>query len=306
MPSEPMKQFRIDGILPPMITPFRSNGDVDLDAFVANVERWNGTALAGYLVHGSNSETAYLDEAEKLRLIDFTVRSASPEKFILAGTGLESTRATIELTNKAARLGVKAALVLTPFFYKGQMSDAAIIAHFSAVADKADMPVLIYNVPKFTGVNISVEAVRVLSRHPNIAGMKDSKGDLGQLAAFKAAVPPEFNLLVGTASALYGALELGIRAGILALANCLPDECVALKELFDSGDKPGARELQTRLNPVNAAVTETFGVAGLKHVCTLLGFAGGTVRSPLLPLDAAGQQAVRDILVRAEIPLEVQ
>jgi 4-hydroxy-2-oxoglutarate aldolase len=294
-------KLAITGILPPMITPFTGTGEVDEDAFTANMTKWNTTSLSGYLVLGSNSETAYLNEEEKLRLIGLTVRSAAGGKIILAGTGLESTRATIELTNRAAKLGAHGALVLTPSFYKGQMSDAAMIAHFTSIADNAAIPLFIYNVPKFTGVNISAEAVRVLSRHPNIAGMKDSKGDLAQLAAFKDVVPPEFTLMVGTASALYGALELGIGAGILALANFLPDECAELQSLFRQGEKTRAREMQQRLTPVNAAVTETFGVAGLKYACTLLGYAGGSVRSPLQPLDDAGRRAIRDVLVRAEI-----
>ncbi len=290
------KTSHITGILPPLITPFRENGDVDYDAFVWNLNRWNDDPLAGYLVLGSNSETAYLDEGEKLKLIGLTVKTAKKGRLIFAGTGVESTRETIRLTNKAARLGVQAALILTPSFYGGQMNDEALIKHFTSVADASDIPILIYNVPKFTHLNISIEAVRVLSHHPNIIGMKDSLGDVAQLQAFLRVVHSDFNLIVGNASSLYPALSLGIRAGILALANCAPKECVEIHRLFERGEHQKASELQTRMLAVNRAVTETYGVAGLKYASTLMGYQGGSVRSPLVPLNNEQKADLQRIL----------
>ena len=294
-----MIRLDIHGILPPMITPFCENGQVDYDVFTRNIERWNKEPLAGYLVLGSNSETAYLNEEEKLKLIKLTVKTAGKDRIVLAGTGLESTQATIALTNKAAKLGVDAALVLTPSFYTGQMTDEALINHFTAVAQATEIPILIYNVPKFTHFNISVTAVKALSQHSNITGMKDSAGDIAQLEAFKSVVPKKFNLIVGSASVLYPALKLGIRAGILALANCAPKECAEIQLLHDAGEHQKAQELQSRMNPVNKAVTGTYGVAGLKYACTLLRYEGGHVRSPLLPLKNEDKDAICKILVEA-------
>ena len=291
----------LHGILPPMLTPFRENGNVDYEAFVKNIERWNQAPLAGYLVLGSNSETPYLTEEEKLKLVELTVQSAAKDRILLAGTGLESTRETIRLTNAAAKLGAHAALIVTPFFYGAQMTDAALIRHYTIIADAAEIPILIYNVPKFTHLNISVEAVKILSQHPNIVGMKDSRGDVAQLEAFKNAVPKKFNLIVGSASILYPALSLGIRAGILALANCAPVQCAEIQRLFEDGKHFAAQELQATLIPVNKAVTDTFGVAGLKYACTLLGYNGGFPRSPLLPLSKDEQQSIQQILVQSRL-----
>ncbi len=291
----------ISGILPPMITPFRKNGQVDYDAFVRNIEMWNRTPLGGYLVLGSNSEAAYLTEKEKLKLIQLTVETTRKGRFVLAGTGLESTRETIRLTNKAAGFGAQAALILTPCYYGGQMTDNALIRHFTEVADAADIPILIYNVPKFTHLNISVEAVRVLSRHPNIIGMKDSRGDVPQLEAFLKAVPREFNLIVGSASILYPALALGIKAAILALANCAPAQCAEIQKLYDKSEHEKAKDLQARMLPVNKAISDTYGIAGLKYASTLVGYEGGSVRSPLLPIDHDGETEIRQILDRAGI-----
>lgn len=294
-----LKKILIEGVLPPMITPFKENGDVDYKAFESNIEKWNQDRLAGYLVLGSNSETVYLSEEEKIQLIKITVSNAKSDRYILVGSGMESLRETIRFTNIAAKLGVHAALVLTPFYYGGKMTNEALINYFTKLADNSDIPILIYNVPKFTHINIKAEVVEVLSRHPNIIGMKDSLGDVPQLATFKRVVPDDFNLLVGTASAWYPALTLGIKAGILALANCNPNECADVKEAFDSGDWEKAREIYQRIFPINTAVTATYGIAGLKYACDVLGYNGGTVRCPLLPINEEQKKDIESTLKNA-------
>ncbi|RPI20420.1 MAG: dihydrodipicolinate synthase family protein [Acidobacteria bacterium] len=289
----------IRGVIPPVITPFKENGDIDFNAHVRNIESWNACSLAGYLALGSNSEAVYLTTEEKIELLQVTAKSAAPGRIILAGTGAESTRETISLTNEAARAGAQAALVLTPFYYWTRMTEPALIAHFTQLADAADIPVLLYNVPKFTHLNISRRAVEVLSQHPNIIGMKDSSGDVAQLASFQSVIPAGFNLAVGTASAWYPALALGVTTGILALANCCPKECVEVQRLWEAGRNQEAQDLYRRLLPVNTAVTATFGIAGLKFAADLLGFRGGTVRSPLQELTGEEQLKLRQILVVA-------
>ena len=291
----------LHGIFSPMITPFKENGAVDYDSFVRNIERWNSTELSGYLVLGSNSEAPFLTTEEKLKLIELTGKSTRKEKIIFAGTGLESTKDTITLTNKSAQLGAHIALILTPCYYREQMTDNALINHFTAVADASDIPILIYNVPKFTHLNVSVEVVQVLSQHPNIVGMKDSSGNILQLKAIKDAVSKDFNLIVGTASILYFALELGIRAGILALSNCAPNECAEIQQLFENGKLHAAQRLKNKLLPVNKAVTETFGIAGLKYASTLRGYEGGYVRSPLLSLSNEDKIFIRNVLIDADL-----
>lgn len=296
-----MNKIRIEGVLPPMITPFKENGDVDYEAFEENIQSWNEDKLAGYLVLGSNSETAYLAEEEKIQLIKIIVSNAKPGRHIIVGSGMESLRETIRFTNVAAKLGVHAALVLTPSYYGGKMTHEALVNFFTVLADNSDIPILIYNVPKFTHINIKPETVEMLSKHPNIVGMKDSLGDVPQLATFKRIVPDDFNLMVGTASAWFPALTLGIKAGILALANCNPNECASVKESFDNGDWEKAREIYQRVFPINTAVTGTYGIAGLKYACDLLGYKGGKVRAPLLPLKEEEKRSIEEILEKAQV-----
>jgi 4-hydroxy-2-oxoglutarate aldolase len=249
---------RIKGVIPPMITPFKENGDVDYDKHIANMEHWNEDRLCGYLE-------------------------------------------TIAFTNKAADLGAQAALILTPSYYHAKMNDEAQINFFTHVADNVKIPVLLYNVTAFTHINLSAHTVSTLSRHPNIIGMKDSTGNIPQLVNFLNVMADDFNLMVGTASAWFPALGLGITGGIFALANCAPNECTLVQTAYDEGDYDKARETYVRIFPVNAAVTATFGVAGLKYANRLMGYHGGYVRNPLLPLKKEDEEKIQAILQTADL-----
>ena len=296
-----MSKLQLKGVMPPMVTPFKENGEVDYDAFVYNVQKWNDTKLTGYLVLGSNSETCYLTWDEKIELIKLTVANASKDKHLCVGSGMESIADTIKLTNQAAELGMQSALVLTPFYYIGKMKAKALITYFTEVADHTDIPIMIYNVPKFTHNNIEAAAVAELCKHPNIIGMKDSTGDVPQMATWKRITTPDFNCMVGTAGAWFPCLCLGVKAGIHALANCCPNECAEIQELFDAGKYEESRALYQRMFPVNSAVTGTYGIAGLKYACDRLGYKGGQVRKPLLPLTEDEKKGLDAILEKAEL-----
>lgn len=292
---------KLKGVLPPMITPFKTNGDVDYDGFASNIRKWNEDKLAGYLVIGSNSETVYLSEEEKLELVRLTAENAAPGRRVMVGSGLESARETITLTNKCAKLGAHCALILTPFYYGSSMTTQALIRYFSVVADSSEIPILLYNVTKYTHVNISAEAVAELSKHPNIVGMKDSNGDVPQLATFLRVADPSFQVLTGTFAAWYPALTLGITATISAMANCCPNEIAEVQELFDAGDWEGARSVYQRMFPVNAAVTGTFGISGLKFAAGYCGYTGGYVRNPLIDSGSEDKAKLTAILEKAMV-----
>lgn len=298
-----MANLHFQGVIPPMVTPFTPDGTVDYEAHTRNIARWNTTGLSGYLVLGSNSEASSLNEEEKLRLIELTAQHAHAEHIILAGTGMESTAETIRLTNLAAKAGAQAALVLTPFYYRDALTEAAQILHFQKVADKSDIPVLLYNVPKYTNVNLGNKAIETLSRHPNIIGMKDSSGNITQLSEFQRVADPDFQILTGTAGVWYPALVMGVKAGIMALANCAPAVLVQIQADVANGRMAAAEALYRKWVPLNNAVTGTYGVAGLKYVCNQLGYEAGEVRSPLLPLEDAGKKALDRLMTANGITL---
>jgi 4-hydroxy-2-oxoglutarate aldolase len=289
--------LKLAGILPPLVTPFGADGSLDLAAFEANLESYSSFDLGGYLVLGSNGEAAALEEEEKVALVR-SARRLAGSKLLLAGTGLESTRATIAFTRKVADLGADAALVLTPHYYKGQISHEALRRYFESVAEASSIPVFLYSVPAFTGIPFPPALAPVLAGHPNIAGMKESSGDLGLLERIVSSVPPSFVVACGSAPVVYPALCLGAAAGILAVACCAPGPSVALYRAFVTGDHALARRLQAALTPLAVAVTATFGVAGLKAAMDLAGLRGGEVRAPLLPFPPAAREELAALLAR--------
>jgi len=287
------------GVIPPLVTPFRADGAVDLAAFEANLEALAVHDFAGFLVLGSNGEAASLDEEEKLTLVA-AARRRAPGRFLLVGTGMESTRGTAALTLEAAGLGADAVLVLTPHYYKGRMSVDALRLHFEAVADASPVPVYPYSVPAFTGLPWPPGLAPALAAHPRIAGMKESSGDVSLLGRVVSSVPASFEVACGNAPAFYPALCVGATGGVLAVANCAPRPTIALHRAFVAGDHDRARRLQAALTPLATAVTTTHGVAGLKLAMGLAGLRGGTVRAPLLPAPPSVLDEIRLLLERAE------
>ena len=297
--SKPTISLR--GIMPPIPTPFDATGDVHHGALVENLERWNQYDLRGYVVLGSNGEGVYLDETEKVRVWE-TARQAIPaDKLLVAGTGAESTRQTIAITLRAADAGADAALVVTPHYYSPGMTPDSLVQHYVQVADASPIPILIYNVPKFTSVNMSVAAVARAAEHPNIAGIKDTSGNITQLADTVRVVGPDFQVLAGSASFFLAGLTVGAVGGILALANIAPEKGLEMTRLFEAGARDEAAELQRRMIPVNSAVTAWFGIAGLKAALDMLGYYGGPVRSPLLGVTEEERQSLQEILEEGEI-----
>lgn len=287
------------GVIPPLVTPFREDGGLDLPGFEANLEALAAYPLAGFLVLGSNGEAASLEEQEKLQLVA-AARRRLAGRFLLVGTGLESTRATVALTAKAAGCGADAVLVLTPHYYKSRMSAEALRAHFEAVAEASPVPVYLYSVPAFTGLVWPPALASALAAHPRIAGIKESSGDVGLLSRIVATTPAGFEVGCGNAPVFYPALCAGAVGGVLAVANCAPRPTLALYQAWQGGDHARARRLQEALTPLAAALTTGHGVAGLKRAMELVGLRGGSVRGPLLPAADAVLDEVKPLLARAE------
>jgi 4-hydroxy-2-oxoglutarate aldolase len=296
-----MKSVSLSGIYPPIPTPFDAEGSVAHDRLAENIAKWCATPVAGLVVLGSNGEFTYLNDQEKLEVLR-TARAAIPKgKLFIAGTGCESTRSTLQLTEQAAAIGADVVVVLTPHYFRAQMDTAAMRRYFLEVAERSPLPVTIYNMPGNTGVDITAETVIELAQHPNIVGIKDSAGNMVKLGEIIRRAPSHFQVLAGSASFLYAAMTLGAVGGVAALANIAAGQCCQLYNLAREGRHEEARQLQLRLIPPNAAVTTRFGVPGLKLALDWLGYYGGPPRSPLAPLDAVQQAALRAILIEGGI-----
>jgi 4-hydroxy-2-oxoglutarate aldolase len=292
--------MNFSGVLSPIPTPFDDNDRVDTQRLTKAITRWMARPLAGIVVLGSNGEAALMDDFESDQAI-VAARDVVPrEKTFIVGTGRESTQATIKATKRAAEHGADAVLVRTPGFFKSQMTNDVFVRHYTAVADASPVPVLLYNFTAVTGVNLLPAAVARLASHPNIIGMKESGGDMAQVADLVSGTPSDFIVLAGSAPTFYAALCVGATGGILALGNVLPDQCVRLYELTRAGRHDEALRLQRELVPIARLLGPTYGVAGLKAALNLLGYDVGLPRPPLVPVADTVIQILRDALARFE------
>ena len=283
----------VAGVFTPITTPFTTDDSVDESALRRNVDRWMRTSLTGLVVLGSNGEAAQLDDDEADRVIDVVREHVPPDRPLLAGTGRESTKATIAATARAAAAGVDAVLVRTPAFFKSQMTSDVFVRHYTDVADASPIPVLLYNVTMFTGVTLPADAVERLAVHPNIVGMKESGTDIGYISDLVSRTPDDFTVLAGSAATFLHALCAGCDGAILALAALLPEECAQMRSLVRERRLDDARALQNRLLPLARAVGSTHGVPGLKAALDLLGYDGGVPRPPLRPVSGTVVEAIR-------------
>jgi len=288
-----MKRF--SGIFTPIVTPFLRD-ELDEAGLKRNVSQWMRTPLHGLVVLGSNGEAPQLEEDEADRAIAIVRDNVPREKVVIAGTGRESTKGTIAATRRAAAMGVDAVLVRTPSFFKSQMTTDIFVRHYTEVADASPVPVLLYNVTMFTGVNLLPEAVERLASHPNIVGMKDSGTDVAQITEYVNRTPDDFVVLAGAAPTLFLSFCAGCDGAILAVAGVLPDMCVDLWRAVRENRIEEGREIQRRLLPIARSVGSVYGVAGLKAALDLIGYVGGEPRPPLRP---ASSQVI-DIL-RAQL-----
>jgi len=286
------------GIYTPIVTPFDRDERLDLDKMKHNLELWSKSALDGLLVLGSNGEFPYISREEKLKLTEFVRNNWISDRKLLAGSGCHSTAETIELTRDLAAAGADAVLVLPSFYYKGMMSDDVLFAHFQNIADASPVPVLLYNMPANTGINLSSSLVSRLSQHENIVGMKDSSGNIVQIAESVRSSPADFDVLAGSAGFMLPSLAVGASGAVVALGNVMPEKCCRLYELFGEGKLAEATTLQHELLEINRAVTAGMGVPALKAAMEMLGYQGGYVRKPLQELPDEKRALLKDILVR--------
>jgi 4-hydroxy-2-oxoglutarate aldolase len=288
------------GVFPPIPTPF-SNEIVDHRALASNVERWMGTRLSGLVVLGSNAEAPLLEDEEADAVLA-TVRKGVPfSKALIAGVGRESTAATIAAAKRAAFLGADAVLVRTPSYFKNVMTSDAFVRHFTAVADASPVPVLLYNVTVYTGVNLLPEAVQRLALHLNIVGMKESNTDVAQIAELVGRTPDKFIVLAGSGVTFYPALAVGAAGAVLALSAVVPDICVDIYELVQLQRHAEALALQRQITPLARLLGAVHGVAGLKYALDQIGFVGGPTRPPLGSIPAEAQRKIQQELAKLKV-----
>lgn len=286
--------MKLQGIFPPITTPFDYKGDLYKSKLQHNIGKWNLAALSGYVVCGSTGESVLLTTEEKIKLWEWTAECAAPERVLIAGTGAESVRETVDVTNRAAAIGYHVALVRTPSYYKSLLDNpAAQSLYFRAVADQSKIPVLIYNFPGVTGLDIAAETVIELSEHPNIIGLKESSGNVEKVARVAKEGRPGFQVLVGAARTFLASLRVGASGGILAFANPAPYAMIAIWEAFRTREFEAAEDWQNRICHA-AGLTDRYGAPGLKHAMDLNGYYGGPPRLPLITPSPSAKREIEE------------
>lgn len=291
------------GTFLPVTTPFDPvTGDVDVVAFRANLRHWFESPIHGVLIGGSTGESVLLDEAELQLLLESAADVVPEDALLIAGTGLESTRATIAACRQAAEAGADAALVQPPAFFKGAMTPEALARHYRAIADASPVPVLVYQVPlRLSTIDLPTGLVEELSHHPNIVGIKDSRGKLELVGELVQQTADGFQVLVGNGALLYGALETGAVGGIVAVGLMATAAAAEISIAHREGRLADAGRLQERIAPVHTKIVGEMGVPGVKAALDLLGLRGGDPRPPLSPPSAARVDQIREILASAEL-----
>ncbi|HUG40781.1 MAG TPA: dihydrodipicolinate synthase family protein [Longimicrobiales bacterium] len=292
----------LQGLFVPVTTPFDPvTGDIAPVSFRDNLRRWLQTPIDGFVAFGSTGEGALLDEDEMVQLLEYARDVVPPQRPLVAGAGGESTRAVIRMARRFAGIGADAVLVHPPAYFGVSLSPADHRDHFLAVAEASSVPVIVYHMPKFTHVTLDAGLMAELSRHENIAGIKDSSGDLKRFAEYTASCDGSCRLFVGNGALLYAALELGAAGGILALGLLAPEDYGELLRLYRGGELPAAGAIQERLAPAHQQIVAAFGARGVKAALEMKGWNGGPPRSPLSPLKDKDRETVARVMQEARL-----
>lgn len=295
--QETIKNLR--GIFTPMITPFTARGKVDESAFRANLRFLSAAGISGVLVAGSTGEAPHLTIPERLRLVEIARAAVKPPAVLIAGTGLESTAHTIQLSREAAARGADAVLLLPPAYFKPFMRPDVLAAHFRAVADAVRVPTMIYSIPQFTGYRMDVAMLGRVARHPNIVGLKESSGDFSFVQSILRKAPRDFRVFSGAAAVLIETLKAGAVGGIMGQSNFAPSLCMAIYRKYRDGERDEAERLHKKLMILATEITAAWGIPGIKVAVSLAGGRGGEPRPPFMPANGVARRKIAAAMKRA-------
>ena len=289
---------KLSGIFAPICTPF-ANEDVAYDQLRSNMQKYRETGLVGFFALGSNGESKFLTDSEKLKVLEVVLQEKADHQIVMAGAGYESTRQTISFSKQVAEMGADFVSILTPSYFKKRLTDEAMIEYYSDVANAVSIPVVAYNAPGFTGMTLSPQVIEIISRHPNIVGIKDTSK--GNISTYLSVAGENFDILSGTVSTLFESMFLGAKGGIVSLANAFPASCCELYEACKAVDLDRARRLHYMLNKLNKSVSGSYGVAGVKYAMEVAGYYGGDPRKPLLPISEEDRQSIKKAIMEAGV-----
>lgn len=285
--------MKLSGILAAITTPFDHNGDIYRTKIEHNISRWNATSLAGYVVGTSVGEGPLLAHDERIAVWELSAKSAGEGRTLIADVSVEGVREAVDLAAHAARAGYHAVCAKVPMHYGGLIhAEDSQALFFRALADRSPIPVIIVDEQTWMGDDLGIGAIVKLSQHPNIAGLIQSGNPIMGIKQTVEAVRPGFQVLIGTAPDLWNGLKDGAHGAALAFAAAAPYGAIAVWEAFRTREEEAGLDWQERITRPSVAVTEIYGVAGLKCAMDLNGYYGGPPRLPLLPLPNEAREEI--------------
>jgi len=298
-----MPRLVLNGIFVPHVTPFTREGELDLKALRACVRFWLESVVSGLVPCGSNGEAPYLSRQERIKVIETVVDEVNGKIPVVAGTGSMSTKETITFTKDAKDLGADAALIVTPFYFKP--TNREMQEHYRTISEAVDLPIVVYNVPKFTGFSLETAFIhQLVSENEKIIGLKDSSGNIGAITEIIRLVGDKISVLAGTADVALPTFLLEGKGAIIAVANVFPKLCSQLYETFKNGKYEEAKTLQKRISFANEVLVKRYNqLSAIKEALRLQGLPGGYPRKPALPLDSEEKKAVQNLLKIINEPL---
>jgi 4-hydroxy-tetrahydrodipicolinate synthase len=291
-----MPTKRFEGIIVPHITPFTEKGELNLEALRTCIRFWIENGVDGLMPCGSNGEAPYLAREERQKIIATVLEEAKKGVTVMAGTGAPSTWETIRLTKDAADLGVDAAVVVTPYYFR--LSNREIISHYKAVLEAVDIPIILYSVPKFTGITLEPAVIAELAKeYSHVAGVKDSSGNIATITETISLIGEKIAVLAGTADTVLPTLTLGGKGAVIAIANPYPKLCASLYKAYKNGEYQKAATLQKAINHINEILVKRYNqLSAIKEAMRMLGLPAGYPRKPALPLDETAKKEVEKLV----------
>lgn len=291
-----MPKLVLDGIFVPNVTPFTREGQLDIKALRTCVRFWIDGGVSGLVPCGSNGEAPYLSRQERIKVIQTVVDETNGKVLVVAGTGAPSTQETIAFTRDAADLGVDAVLVVTPYYFK--LSNPEIQEHYRSVSETVDIPIVIYSVPKFTGVTLEPALIHKLAvENEQVIGVKDSSGNLGAIAETIRLAGTRISVLAGAADIVLPTLLAGGKGAVVAVANVFPTLCSQLCKAFKNGQYEDAAKLQNQVSFANEVLVKRFNqLSAIKEAMKSKGLPGGYPRKPALPLPGPEKRILAELL----------
>lgn len=285
-----------------LVTPFTEDNKVNFDKLGELIEYHIENGTDAIVSCGTTGEATTMSDSEILATLEYTVKKVNGRIPVIAGTGSNNTMHSVELSQKAEEIGVDGLLIITPYYNKANKS--GLKKHFLTIAENVKLPIILYNVPGRTNMNIPPALIAELAQVPNIVAVKEASGDLGQVAEIASLVPDDFAIYSGNDDSIVPLLSVGGHGVISVLANVCPRETHDLVMKFLEGDVEGSRKIQLELDALIAALFIEVNPIPVKTAMNLLGFEVGNLRLPLDEMAPANLEVLKSELIKAGLKVQ--